>query len=96
VSAALGSDDATLVEHDSTWVEVVNDLRWLDGGPQFTWMSERDGWSHLDAVERKGTAMRLLAPGAFDVHNPDSRAFGVPEVLGVDSDGSPASGPVGV
>jgi dipeptidyl-peptidase-4 len=81
--ARTGAARPVLVERDSTWVDVVNDLRWLDGGKNFTWMSERDGWRHLYVVSRDGKSARLVTPGAFDVHNPAS-LFGENEVLGVD------------
>ena len=72
-----------LTERDSAWVDVVDDLRWLDGGKRFIWISERDGWRHLYVVSRDGEARRLVTPGAFDLHNPTS-AFGEPFVVGVD------------
>ena len=81
--ARTGKARTVLVEHDSAWVDVVNDLRWLDGGKSFTWVSERDGWRHLYVVSRDGKTVRLVAPGAFDIHNPAS-LFGEKEVLGVD------------
>ena len=73
-------------ERDSAWVDVVDDLRWINGGKSFTWISERDGWRHLYVVSRDGTKSRLVTPGAFDLHNPYS-AFGEPFVVGVDSAG---------
>jgi dipeptidyl-peptidase 4 len=84
--AVTGRARAVLTEHDSTWVDVVNDLRWLDQGRQFTWISERDGWRHLYAVSRDGARVRLLTPGQFDLTNPGS-AFGEPLVLGTDVEG---------
>jgi len=81
--ARTGAARPVLVEKDSAWVDVVNDLRWLDGGKSFTWISERDGWRHLYVVSRDGKSVRLVTPGAFDVHNPAS-LFGENEVLGVD------------
>jgi len=81
--ASTGKVRTVLVEHDSAWVDVVNDLRWLDGGKSFTWVSERDGWRHLYVVSRDGRTTRLVTPGEFDVHNPAS-LFGEKEVLGVD------------
>ena len=60
-----------------------NDLRWLDGGRSFTWVSERDGWRHLYVVSRDGKSVRLVTPGNFDIQNPLS-LFGEREVLGVD------------
>jgi dipeptidyl-peptidase 4 len=81
--ARTGQVHPVLVERDSAWVDVVNDLRWLDGGKSFTWVSERDGWRHLYVVSRDGKTTRLVTPGQFDVHNPAS-LFGEKEVLGVD------------
>src|SRR3954471_17653240 len=57
-------------EHDSAWVDVVDDLRWLEGGKSFTWISERDGWRHLYVVSRDGATTRLLTPGRFGHHTP--------------------------
>jgi dipeptidyl-peptidase 4 len=73
-------------ERDSAWVDVVDDLRWINGGRDFTWISERDGWRHLYLISRDGKQQRLLTPGAFDLHNPAS-AFGEPLVVGQDSAG---------
>ena len=82
--ARTGRVRTVLTERDSAWVNVVDDLRWIDGGKRFTWISERDGWRHLYVVSRDGSKTRLVTPGAFDLHNPSS-AFGQPFVVGVDS-----------
>ena len=65
--ATTGSVRPVMVERDSTWVEVVDDLVWLNGGKRFTWVSERDGWTHVYLVSRDGSDIRLVTPGAFDV-----------------------------
>ena len=62
-----GEAKTLLVDADSTWVEVVDDCRWLEGGRRFTWMSERDGWKHLYMHRRDGGGTELLTPGAYDV-----------------------------
>jgi dipeptidyl-peptidase 4 len=82
--AGTGRVRTVLTERDSAWVDVVDDLRWIDGGRSFTWISERDGWRHLYVVSRDGSKTRLVTRGAFDLHNPAS-AFGQPFVAGVDS-----------
>jgi dipeptidyl-peptidase-4 len=82
--AATGRVRSVLVERDSAWTDVVNDLRWVDGGKSFTWISERDGWRHLYVVSRDGRKTRLVTKEPFDLHNPTS-AFGEPLVSGVDS-----------
>jgi dipeptidyl-peptidase-4 len=82
--AATGAVRTVLTERDSAWVDVVDDLRWVDRGRSFTWVSQRDGWRHLYLVSRDGARRRLLTRGDFDLHNPLS-AFGQPLVVGVDS-----------
>jgi dipeptidyl-peptidase-4 len=81
--AQTGAVKPIIVEKDSTWVDVVNDLRWLDGGKSFTWVSERSGWRHLYVVSRDGSSSRDVTPGAFDIVNP-AYLFGDPIVLGTD------------
>jgi len=66
-----------LTEHDEAWIDIGDDLKWLDGGKSFTWVSERDGWRHLYLISRSdknpsGSACQLdeitlLTPGEFDV-----------------------------
>ncbi|HEX3235278.1 MAG TPA: S9 family peptidase [Gemmatimonadales bacterium] len=65
--ARTGQVRTVLTERDSTWVEVVNEVVWLNGGKSFTWVSERDGWNHVYVVSRDGTSTRLVTKGAFDV-----------------------------
>ncbi len=54
-------------DQDSAWVDVVSDLRWLHGGKEFLWVSERDGWRHVYVVSRDGKQVRLVTSGDFDV-----------------------------
>lgn len=66
-NAADGSVQTVLVERDDAWVDVHDDLKWLDNGERFTWLSERDGWRHLYLVSRDGKDVKLLTPGDFDI-----------------------------
>lgn len=66
-NATTGQVRTLLTERDSAWVEVVDDLLWLDGGKSFLWTSERDGWTHVYRVSRDGRSVLNLTPGAFDV-----------------------------
>jgi dipeptidyl-peptidase 4 len=54
-------------DQDAAWVDVVDDLRWIHGGQDFLWASEKDGWRHAYLISRDGQQVRLLTPGAFDV-----------------------------
>ncbi len=65
--AQTGRTRTILTERDETWVDVVNDIQWLSDGGRFTWVSERDGWSHVYYVSRSGKKPTLLTPGEFDV-----------------------------
>jgi dipeptidyl-peptidase-4 len=63
-----GSMRTVLTEKDEAWVD-VQDIRWIDDGRAFLWLSERDGWQHLYRVDRDSGQIRLLTPGDFDVVN---------------------------
>lgn len=64
--AATGAVRTVIAERDSAWVDLVDDVTWIEGGRRFLWLSERDGWRHVYAVSRGGET-RLVTPGAFDV-----------------------------
>ncbi len=61
-----GKIRTVLTEMDETWVD-VQDVRWIADGQAFLWLSERDGWQHLNRVERISGLTKLLTPGDFDV-----------------------------
>jgi dipeptidyl-peptidase-4 len=41
-------------DQSKTWVDVVEEVRWIDKGKAFLWISERDGWQHVYRVPRAG------------------------------------------
>ncbi len=61
-----GEARTIFTDKDEAWVDVVNDLRWVENGARFTWTSERDGWRHVYFVSRQGEA-KLITPGDYDV-----------------------------
>ena len=65
--AKSGKVHTILTEQDSAWVDVVDDMRWLDGGKRFTWVTERDGWRHMYTVARDGSDPHLVTSGDFDI-----------------------------
>ena len=65
--AATGATRSVLTDRDSAWVDLVDEVPWLDGGKRFLWTTEKDGWRHVYAVSRDGRSMKLVTPGAFDV-----------------------------
>ncbi|HWE36102.1 MAG TPA: S9 family peptidase [Isosphaeraceae bacterium] len=66
--ARSGKVRTVLAEHDDAWVDVTDELHWLDGGRRFTWPSERDGWRRLyDAPRDGGKGPRAITPPDCDV-----------------------------
>ena len=84
--ARIGTVKTILVERDSAWVDVVNDVRWLDKDRVFTWMSERNGWRRMYSVSRDGATIKALSADSMDVTHP-AFAFGAQAVLGTDATG---------
>ncbi len=58
-----------LTERSKTFLDIHDNIQWLDGEKYFTWTSERDGWRHLYKVSRNGKQMELITKGDFDVVN---------------------------
>ncbi|HEU4988947.1 MAG TPA: S9 family peptidase [Gemmatimonadaceae bacterium] len=67
--ARTGTPRTVFTETDSAWVDLVDDVTWLNGGTSFLWTSERDGWRHVYDVSRDGKTVRLLTPGDYDVES---------------------------
>jgi len=42
-------------------------LHWLDGGKEFLWTSEKDGWRHLYRIQTDGKGETLSTPGSYDI-----------------------------
>jgi dipeptidyl-peptidase-4 len=51
-------------DKSTTWVEVVEEVRWIDKGKAFLWISERDGWQHVYRVPLQGSSHGASAGGA--------------------------------
>ena len=59
--------DNILTDHDDAFLDVHDNIQWLDDDKYFTWTSEKDGWMHLYKVSRDGKEMDLITKGDFDV-----------------------------
>ena len=62
--ASTGSVTRAFRDASSTWVEVVDEVRWIDKGRSFLWISERDGWSHVYRVSRDAARATSGANGS--------------------------------
>lgn len=48
--ARTGAVRRAFRDESKTWVDVVDEVEWVDGGRAFLWLSERDGWRHVYKV----------------------------------------------
>jgi len=67
------------VETDAAWIDLYTPwenvyaldfrhyFRWLNGGKEFLWMSEKDGWRHAYRISKDGTKQTLITVGDYDV-----------------------------
>ena len=53
-------------DESKTWVD-LEDVKWIDGGKAFLWISERDGWRQVFRVPREGGEPRLVTKFEADV-----------------------------
>ncbi len=54
-------------DKDDAFLDIHDNIEWLDGNKYFTWTSEKDGWRHLYRVSRDGSSETLITKGDFDV-----------------------------
>lgn len=52
---------------DEAFLDIHDNIVWLEGEKYFTWTSEKDGWRHLYKVSRDGSSESLITRGDFDV-----------------------------
>lgn len=72
-NAATGSAKQIYSERDNAWIDVkarwsdeFSGWEWINGGKEFLWVSEKDGWRHIYRVDRNGKEM-LLTRGNYDM-----------------------------
>ena len=66
--AQTGQARTVFTEQDSAWVEQFDQLRFVNGGKDILWLSERSGWSQLYLFPRDGKSPpQAVTSGHFDV-----------------------------
>jgi len=66
--AQTGAVQTVHTERDNAWVDIHDDaMEWVEKGNAFTWISEGDGWRHLNLVSRDGATVRRVTRGDFDM-----------------------------
>jgi dipeptidyl-peptidase-4 len=66
LEATAGATTTLLVEEDAAWINLHDDLRFLEDG-SFLWSSERSGYRHLYLYTGGGRVVRQLTSGNWEV-----------------------------
>lgn len=70
-NAINGSSRTFWAESSNTWVDLNTDnpagWDWVNGGKEFLWVSEKDGWRHIYRIGRDGKTETLLTKGDYDI-----------------------------
>ncbi len=67
VAETSGRVRVLLEEKDPYWINVRDNFRWLKGGAEFLWWSERDGYGHLYRYSTQGKLLAQLTRGEWEV-----------------------------
>ena len=70
-----GRSRVVLTETSKTWVDLNNELSFLNRSREFIWASSRDGYLHLYLYDDDGHVLRQLTAGAWNVDDFRSRAI---------------------
>lgn len=56
-----------MTDKDDAFLDIHDNIVWMEGSKYFTWTSEKDGWLHLYRMSRDGKSETPITKGAFDV-----------------------------
>lgn len=62
-----GVTSTVLVERDPYWLNITNDIKFLDDNKEFLWTSERSGYRHIEVYGYDGQKKRTLSSGDWEV-----------------------------
>lgn len=77
-NSATNAIKEIFVDKDEAWIDVFtpwedvyaldfrHEIKWINGGKEFIWYSERDGWRHVYRITKEGKAT-LITKGDYDV-----------------------------
>ena len=67
VDAMTGKMKTLLTEKNDTYVEITDNLTFLEDGEHFIWTSEKDGYNHIYLHDMEGNVVTQLTQGNWDV-----------------------------
>ncbi len=69
VNANTGDANTIFTETDAAYVDVHDNLRFLNGGKYFIWSSEKSGFNHIYLYNLQGKEIRQITKGNWEVTN---------------------------
>lgn len=69
VNASSGITTKIYEEKATSWIDAVDNFRWINGNKEVIWQTEKDGWRHLYRLSRDGKKQKLITNGNYDVMN---------------------------
>jgi len=75
-NATTGKSNIIYEETDKAWIDILplwdddyayGGWDWINGGKEFVWATEKDGWRHLYRISRDGKKETLITNGNYDV-----------------------------
>src|ERR1700730_10551317 len=70
-----GRSRIVLTETSKTWIELHDEISFLENSSEFVWASSRDGYQHLYLYDFDGHLLRQLTAGAWNVDDFRTRAI---------------------
>ena len=67
VDARDGQSRTTLVETNEHYIDIHDNLTFLNDGKSFLWTSEKDGWNHIYLYDLSGKKIRQITKGNWEV-----------------------------
>ena len=67
VDAINGSSQTIFTENDAAYIDVTDNLTFLNDGKYFIWTSEKSGFNHIYLYNLKGKQVRQITKGNYDV-----------------------------
>ena len=65
-NVSTGAAKEIYSENNNAWIDVNDELRWINNGKELLWVSEKDGWRHLYRIDRTGKET-LITKGNYDI-----------------------------
>ena len=67
IDAKDGSAKIIFTETDEAYIDVTDNLTFLNDGAHFVWTSEKSGYNHIYLYNLKGKQVRKITKGSYDV-----------------------------